>query len=468
MKYLSLSALPLLLAPFASAVSRQEVEFKLSQAMPRHSSLSDLIAGKSVGPKSLSRSTSFTEQGQCFNELGNQYDEDASSELAKYDPFIVLASILDTEDPNFDDCPIMGDDERFPGAKHCDLYDETVQDAVEELCESQVEDIDIIIWNTTGIEKVPVVVLANQPICFAPTCDHATIFFLLNIYVLEYFSDGPDEGLLFEARFSGTGGMDCAQSLTRNYGTELFLTEDETMSTFSLTETTLTPYVPDTIFTENCKEYKDPTKKFCNQKGKFEEVRPLCEEIGGTYVEYDIKQLTTDNNAETRKSVSKFVPFCADQKCIPEEAMAYTEFFFQQLFGDQFAFKHSVCLENKYSKFYYTDESTNLKTGTCGQLRGDKFTPEQKEELCSEHDELCPASCGKCDEHPENMFVKRLWKGKAKYNSCNWLSKRSDAVITKVCGRNGFKKSFGPAFSACPDTCGANMYDEEDEDENEE
>ena len=86
--------------------------------------------------------------------------------------------------------------------------------------------------------------------------------------------------------------------------------------------------------------------------------------------------------------------------------------------------------------------------------------------MCSEHDDLCPASCGKCDEHPENMFVRRLWKGKATYASCDWLSKRSDAVITKVCGRNGSKKNFGTAFSACPDTCGANMYDEEDEDEN--
>jgi hypothetical protein len=460
MKSISISALPLLLlVPFTSAaVSRQEVELKLSQGLPSHS-LSDLIGGQIDGPKSLSRSISFDEQQQCFEGLGYQYN---ATDLVEYDPFNFLMNIDD--DPTFFlKCPVvMGDDERFPGAIffHCDRYDETVQDAVEELCESQVENIDIIIWDTSTTEKVPFVVIANQPICFAPTCDRATIFFLVNIYLLGYFSDNA--GLL-EARFSGTGGMDCAQSLTRNYGTELALTEDGTMGTIFLGETSLTPYFPDVIFTENCKEYSDPTKKFCNQKGKFEEVRPSCEAIGGTYVEYDIKQLTTVYTAETRKSVSKFVPFCVDQKCIPEEAMAYTEFFFQQLFYDQYAFQHSVCLENKYSKFDYTDESMNIKTGTCGQMRGDKFTAEQKEELCSEHGDLCPASCGKCDEHPENKFVQSLWKGKATYKSCDWLSERSDAVIAKICGRNGFKKGFGPAFSACPDTCGVNVYDEEDE-----
>ena len=457
MKSLSLSALPaLLLAPFTSAVA-PEFELPEGLILPS-SSLSDLVLAAQqhflVKSKSLGRSTSFEEQQQCIEEWVYQYN---TTDLAQYDPFLAL------ENDGIDECEsVMGDDERYPGAFYyfCDLDDEEIQDAVEDLCEYQVENVDIIFWKTDeNGDKVPEVFYANQPLCFAPTCDHATIFFLINVYGLGYFSDG---GGLLEMRYSGTGGMECAQSLTRNYGTELFLAEDDTLDTYPLEETSLTPYNPDTIFTENCKEYKDPTKKFCNQKGMFEDVRPLCEEIGGTYVEYDIKQLTTDFTYETRKTVSKNVPFCASQKCIPEEAMAYTEFFFQELFYEQYEFQSSVCLENKYSKFEYMDEAALIATGSCSQLRGDKFTAEQKEELCSEHGDLCPAFCGKCEEYPNSKFVQNIWKGKVTFKTCDWLSKRSDAVIAKVCARNGFKKTFGPAYSACPYTCGANE-DEDDE-----
>jgi len=458
MKSLSLSALPaFLLTPFTSAVAHPEVESKLPEEgliLPS-SSLSDLIApGQFVGgsSRSLGRSTSLTEQEKCSQTLGYQYN---ATELAQYDPFLAL------ENFNTMGCDyIFGDDERFPGANftNCDRYDEEIQDAVENLCEYQVENVDFIIWDTRtndeNQEKVPSLIYANQPLCFPPTCDYATIFFLVNVNFLGYFAQ---DGGLVEMRYSGTSGMECAQSLTRNYGNELFLTADGKLRTDPLEETSLTPYNPDTIFTENCEEQKDPTKKFCYQKGMFEDVRPLCEEIGGTYVEYDIKQLTTDYTYETRKSVSKNVPFCASQKCIPKEAMAYTAFFFQQLFYEQYEFQSSICLENKYSKFEYMDEAALIATGSCSQLRGDKFTAEQKEELCSKHDDICPASCGKCEEYPNNKFVQKLWEGKATtFKTCDWLSKQSDARIANICARNGFKKAFGPAYSACPYTCGAN------------
>jgi len=64
--------------------------------------------------------------------------------------------------------------------------------------------------------------------------------------------------------------------------------------------------------------------------------------------------------------------------------------------------------------------------------------------------------------------VQKLWRGKATFKNCDWLSKRSDARIANICARNGFKKAFGPAYSACPDTCRANEDEDEDEDEDEE
>ena len=401
---------------------------------------------------------------QCFMNVGEMLD-DATSPL---NPFVLLE--------DFDDfVQYCQYEEGSPPVLDCDLKDVYSPD-FSSLCieafgaGSRTKDIEYhVIPTSESDETTPATLLRNIPFCMPPSCEVAMVFYLLNGGISE---DEIDVSVKFE----GTGGMECLKGTFDNYGIDISLDFEEGPQFDIVEENALTPYSPDQLLSE------DNYEAFCESNylsdEKVEElcdasvfdIEADCESVGGRYKEVDMffsyQTVTTSGDSIEVDVETRNLPLCVDKSCRKSELVKFVTLLYENDIQQDIDFIRSPidqCTEKKSDLFNLKFKNDKMRRKNCNFL-GNMKNLNRKKKLCGKPNgprgseaprDSCPATCCRCAEYPMNRFVMKKMQGKPVTRTCKWLSDQSEEDIDLYCGKvNIGSATHGPAYSACPYTCG--------------
>lgn len=319
----------------------------------------------------------------------------------------------------------------------------------------------------------------NIPVCMPPSCEMAMIFMALNSEDFVALGERKLEESSCEAeeswKFKDTGGMECLIGSFENYGMDIFL--DSTAEFEVVEKNVLTPFAPNMIMeledevVQNICEVKnlsdDHVEQICDFKPFVDsaiDMKSECETLGGKYKEVDMS-FTYEEEFKVDVFIRNY-PYCIDKSCKKNEFMKYMNVVFETDFELDITIINSPidqCKEKKKDLFNLKFEDGEVKTRRCSFL-GRMKNLERKKKLCGKSKGprgsvapkvSCPATCCKCAEYPDNKFVWKKEQGSSKKRSCRWLSKRSQEEKDAYCKKGNIQGGgYGPAYSACPYTCG--------------
>ena len=447
------------------------------------------------------------ESVQCITELQNMFFEDWDNPLNSFGQMMNFLSEPDA----ISNIPCT--DETESGVTACDLH-EVFDQKFERKCKNRMNGkmkLYDMKQNTCDGRDV---ILQNIPFCMLPSCKVATAtFFLDAVYMdieetrrkLEGVGDFTEKQALVDknatdqedvlthqnatlteqscfptrhAKFQGTSGMQCFEDSLDMYGMmfhrdegPIFYGENTTISQFS-------PAVLSVDFLENedvCKPRKEINDTYsfyqCDFAG-FGDMEDDCVQLGGAYKEVDLE--ITEIVASFHQVDIKIenVPLCISPSCNNNEDIHFFDVYFEALSQLDVVTTNSLeehCVERRNDKFNWKlNKRGKANQKTCGFLSTRK--DRARERRCSKFDgvdgneliarNICPATCCLCKESHRNRFVaekKRNESGErvATSRTCGWLSRQSKEVRESHCSKKS--RAFGdlgPAYSACPDTCG--------------
>jgi len=495
MKYTGLTLLSVLgacLTSFASAIDVSAAARAMSTipSLSKDAFIDTLHRQASAHLDTLRRQSSNEEKMQCFTDLVNTLsDQYYENEGYEYSPLYVMAQLF--QEPTFfqESCV---PDEDGSGLK-CDVYDADFHTEAAEYCEGETHAIDFVI--DLGFP----VAISGLPLCLGNTCERADAFFFFNSIIFQQipgdFNDdlsqtddlSPNDdgaGVAGSLRYTGTTGMQCLEDTLSNYGLGLLfngtlfesgipfevldvdedkplylynpgelLSDAEILENEDICEITFVGQSP--VMTCNLSDYD------------FGDMKSICHDEGGKYIEND---LSFEIDSAQIKLLN--FPICISNTCSSDkEGIAYLDYLLELAFGSDIHFQPSsveTCFEDATDRFLWKMKDGVAIEKPCSflKIRGDvdkerkcgkKWSPEGYDVA----GDACPATCCKCQEGKKSLFVKKglMVDGNMQYSAktCGWLAKQSDEKIAFYCAKNIFSEAgqIGPAYSACPDTCGA-------------
>jgi len=480
--FISLFALPAA-ASASTGVAKQgdkdDSSASLAAAFKNLPSSLSALESFSFKTKTNDRRLSFS---QCLNETGGFYME---TDLDAYDPFEFVSRYFYNENPNGQTC--TSNDADYPKYEYtCDTGNYFDHEAIQEICDDQEGNkitFELLIKHDNGTTGI----IPDVPACIANSCDPWDIFLILNQGFLSAF-DGA--GVTVEARAPGNEGMECLYDTLASYGFEWsaeVLFGDFVNAT---NPNALSPYVPIAILQSDPEAFCDTTTSagevafHCDASRGVPnaEIESICVETGGKYIEIDHTggQDYHAEGAAVEVSI-KNVPWCLASTCKVEDGIAFADFLSEwslEMDLESMESKIDGCDEKGKDTFFLKIKGGEAVTAKCRNLS--KLSVRKQKLACAKRwspeglglaRHVCPATCGRCDEHPANTFLKS-WNREIQapvVKSCEWLSEQSDKKKDKFCGRKYYRQNENrvvgddipvpSAYSACPHTCAMKVLD---------
>lgn len=391
--------------------------------------------------------------------IDNPYSEGGL--LQDHQPFTILDNV--TDEAWADVCTPSDD----YSVMNCDVSSFFKGRKISKICRQDVEG-EFKTMVMTSCSEMPMVV-HNIPFCLFSPCTPEDFSFLYSD-ALFYNQTAECNEIL---RFTGYAGFECLAESMELYG---FDSDGNVTAPTNLTDlfigNTLSPeFLTNKTFCDEDIDLVNETINYhCDADRYYNgDVKPICENMGGSYMEVDVSFAYYYEDLGIDFYISVVIenmPFCNAAKCQGNEALSFWDLLMEFELENVIDSKLSTidyCFEQPNSMVYLkTKNKGGAKEVRCTKLRKDY---DARETACSQDlapsgvelaAEACPATCGRCNEDPGNMFVWKKKNGVLVYKTCAWLETRGSKMIEKLCRRNRMTDEITTASGACPDTCGLN------------
>ncbi len=348
-----------------------------------------------IGSRGISAQDSFDDRIKCidsFSTGANPYFPGGA--LEDYNPFTFI------ENATAEDLQNVCTENEDEGVMDCDVSSFFNSKRISKICRREVvgEFKTVVISDFIGEDPMPFV-MHNIPYCVIDPCTPEDIALG---HIFDNCQPTAPE-LCSDIRFTGYAGIECLAESFGLYGEEFLFDQNPNQPPTNLTE----HFVLDTYLFMN-ETFCDITNNtnttdfhcYADRYDKHGDVKPICESMGGSYMEVDLSFVFVTSNVEIEN-----VPFCNSAKCQGNEALGlwdlFLEYFILRTSVDSKLSTIDYCFEQPKTKVFLKENTKNgvQREVTCNQLRKDG----KKKEIACGQDlpppgfelaaEACPATC---------------------------------------------------------------------------